>query len=90
MHYYERGNFPSLFERDDAMQKPGFSKRGYGGRTGGGVRADCVATGNAGWRASKKKLSRRESANLKGDLGKFEETAASPSRAGYSSLPGVI
>ena len=40
--------------------------------------------------ACKKKLSRGESANLKGDLGKFEETAASPSRAGYGSLPIVI
>ena len=39
---------------------------------------------------TKKKLSRRESANLKGDLGKFEETAASPSHAGYGSLPEVI
>lgn len=35
-------------------------------------------------------LSREESKNLKGDLGKFEETAASPSNTGYGSLLCVI
>ncbi len=51
--------------------------------------ASAARHGNAAsW--PKKKLSRGESANLKGDLGKFEETAASPSRAGYGSLPTVI
>jgi hypothetical protein len=39
---------------------------------------------------TKKMLSRRESKNLKGDLGKFEETAASPSNADYDSLLSVI
>ncbi len=47
-------------------------------------------SGKSGAGSCKKKLSRWESANLKGDLGKFEETAASPSRAGYGSLPVVI
>jgi hypothetical protein len=40
--------------------------------------------------ATKKMLSRRESKNLKGDLGKFEETAVSPSNAGYDSLLMII
>jgi hypothetical protein len=35
-------------------------------------------------------LPRRESKNLKGDLGKFEETAVSPSSAGYGSVLVII
>jgi hypothetical protein len=40
--------------------------------------------------SAKKKLSRWESANLKGDLGKFEETEASSSVRAYGYLPFVI